>query len=363
MELKEINDTLQTLQKQLATLAERLHIEKHRARISEIETEQQQPNFWNDQQRAQGLSQELALLKEDTEFIDHWQKELKNLEELSTLLETEKDEAAHKDLEKDLTLVQQTFAQKEKELRFNGPHDRSGVIMTIQSGAGGTDAQDWAEMLERMYLRFCEQKGWKVKMLDRSVAEEAGIKHSTFEIEGKYVYGLLKNEHGVHRLVRLSPFNADNLRQTSFARIEVVPKIAAREAPEINPKDLRIDTYRAGGAGGQHVNKTSSAVRLTHLPTGIVVQCQNERSQGQNKAQAMSVLQAKLVLLAEKQHVATVNELKGETKEAAWGNQIRSYVLHPYTLVKDHRTKEEVTDVYKVLEGDLTAFVESPMVY
>ncbi len=247
---------------------------------------------------------------------------------------------------------------KEKEQRFSGPHDKNNAIITIQAGAGGTDAQDWAQMLERMYLRFAESYGWRAKELDRSVGEEAGIKHATFELQGKYAYGTLKREHGVHRLVRLSPFNADSLRQTSFARVEIIPKVSTREAMPLDPKDLEMDAFRAGGAGGQHVNKTSSAVRIRHIPTGIVVTCQQERSQGQNKELALSVLRSKLQVLAEQQNAQTLSELRGETKEAAWGNQIRSYVLHPYTMVKDHRTKAETSDVQGVLNGDLAPFID-----
>lgn len=209
-----------------------------------------------------------------------------------------------------------------------------------------------------MYLRFAEQRGWKTTLLDRSTGEEAGIKSATYEVQGKYAYGIFKGEQGVHRLVRLSPFNADNLRQTSFARLEVLPKLDKQQAPTIDPEDLEFQAYRSGGAGGQHVNKTSSAVRIKHIPTGIVVTCQTQRSQGQNKAYALEMLQAKLQVLAEEQHVTELKNLRGEVKQAAWGNQIRSYVLHPYTLVKDHRTKIEETDVQKVLDGDLSAFVE-----
>ncbi len=305
--------------------------------------------------------------KEFSELTDEtsWYKRTK--ERISELINPDwhlsgiSDNQAEKDwfdmVEQELKEIDLEIQAKEKEMRFSGPHDKASVVMTIQAGVGGTDAQDWAQMLERMYLRFAESKKWPTTLLDRSPGEEAGIKHCTFLIDGKLAYGILKEENGVHRLVRLSPFNADNLRQTSFARVEVLPQLTAKEAPSIDAKDLRIDTYRSSGAGGQHVNKTSSAVRLTHLPTGVVVQCQNERSQMQNKERAMSILQAKLQILAEQQHTAELKAIKGETKQAAWGNQIRSYVLHPYTQVKDRRTNFIRKDVKKVLDGDLTGFV------
>ena len=308
------------------------------------------------------MTQELAEKREDISFVRSLEAKLQEQHELVELATAEQDDETLDAIQTDLQQIETLIAKREHELRFSGPHDRGAAIIMIQAGAGGTDAQDWAEMLERMYLRFAEQRGWKSTAIDRSVGDIAGIKHSTFAIEGKYAFGVLKGEHGIHRLVRQSPFNADHLRQTSFARVEVIPKLSPKEAPEINPKDLEINTFRAGGAGGQHVNKTSSAVRIRHIPTGIVVTCQNERSQGQNKAQAMAVLQAKLQVLAEEQHVATVTELRGEHKEAAWGNQIRSYVLHPYTLVKDHRTKVEEPDVAKVLDGDLSRFLNEPVV-
>ncbi len=326
-------------------------------RIAEIEAEQQKPDFWKEAERAQRLTREMASRQEEVNFMTRLTQQLASVSELIELATAEKDAATLGDAEEELQAIEQQIILKEKELRFNGPHDRAGAIVTIQAGAGGTDAADWAEMLERMYLRAAEQRGWRTRLLDRSAGEEAGIKHSTFSVEGNYVYGILRGEHGVHRLVRLSPYNADNLRQTSFARVEVVPQLSATELPEINPVDLKIDTFRAGGAGGQHVNKTSSAVRITHVPTGMVVKSQQERSQAQNKAVALGILQAKLQALAEEQRVAEISELRGIVKQAAWGNQIRSYVLHPYTMVKDHRTKVEVTDAAAVLDGDLAAFL------
>jgi peptide chain release factor 2 len=330
--------------------------------VEELRRQQQLPDFWKDQQNAQSVSRELKELEADVDFFDQIAQQLNDTKELVRLAMQEDDAGVLDDVEQELRNVERVVAKREKNLRFSGPHDRAGAILTIQSGAGGTDAQDWTEMLERMYLRFAEQREWQTHSLDRSAGEEAGIKHTTFKVEGTYAYGILKQEHGIHRLVRLSPFNADHLRQTSFARVEVIPQLSPAEAPVISPEDLQVDTFRAGGAGGQHVNKTSSAVRIRHLPTGIVVQCQNERSQGQNKAQALSVLQAKLVALAEEQRVAAITELRGPKQEAAWGNQIRSYVLHPYTLVKDHRTGIEESDVHGVLDGDLSKFVEEGVV-
>lgn len=304
------------------------------------------------------LLKELADIREDISFVDNVKKELQEYAELLTLVSSEHDDTTIKDIEKSVTELEKKLTAKEKELRFTGEYDRNNAIITIQAGAGGTDAQDWAQMLERMYLRFAEQRGWKTTLLDRSTGEEAGIKSATYEVQGKYAYGIFKEEQGVHRLVRLSPFNADNLRQTSFARLEVLPKLDEKQAPTIDPEDLEFQAYRSGGAGGQHVNKTSSAVRIKHIPTRIVVTCQTQRSQGQNKAYALEMLQAKLQILAEEQHVTELKNIRGEVKQAVWGNQIRSYVLNPYTLVKDHRTKVEETNVQKVLDGDLSAFVE-----
>lgn len=342
-------------------------VAKLEKRLKEIKDEKQRPGFWNNQEKARHLARELADTQADLGWFEDTKDDLSILEmeveDWPNWVPASEDWEQHneqqrQDIKQHLQRLEKTISERERVLRFDGPHDKSSAIVTIQAGAGGTDAQDWAAMLERMYLRCAENKGWKTKMLDRSSGEEAGVKHSTFAVEGMCAYGILKNEHGVHRLVRLSPFNADNLRHTSFARVEILPKLLPKDAPRININDLKIDTYRASGAGGQHVNKTSSAVRIRHLPTGIVVQCQNERSQAQNKAQATAVLQAKLQLMAEQQHVKELGELKGETKEAAWGNQIRSYVLHPYTMVKDHRSGREEQDVQGVLDGDLSAFLD-----
>lgn len=317
--------------------------------------DQSQPDFWKNQEKAQAISIELADINSEMKFFDETSQKIKDIQELAELEEGD----MISEIESELLTLEQNITAKEKELRFQGKFDRYDAIVTIQAGAGGTDAQDWAQMLERMYLRFAEARGWGTHSLERQAGEEAGIKHTTFEIRGKFGYGLLQNEHGVHRLVRQSPFNADHLRQTSFARVEILPKLPPKETPEIDQKDLEIDAFRSGGAGGQHVNKTSSAVRVKHIPTGITVKVDQERSQGQNKALALSVLASKLQKLAEEQHAATIKDLKGEVKEAAWGNQIRSYVLHPYKLVKDHRTKQEDNNAEGVLDGKLDSFIEA----
>lgn len=302
------------------------------------------------------VQKEYAQVTEEVEGIRELEQEITAHTELLDIAESEKDV---EDIASAVYALEKKISEKERELRFDGPYDKNDAIITIQAGAGGTDAQDWSEMLERMYLRFAEGKGWQTSSIHRSLGEEAGIKSSTFEVRGRYAFGTLRGEAGVHRLVRQSPFNADSLRQTSFARVEMLPKLEKKQAPEIDPSDLQVDTFRASGAGGQHVNKTSSAVRIRHVPTNIVVQSQNQRSQAQNKELALSVLAAKLQLLAEEQHVERIKELRGEVKAPAWGNQIRSYVLHPYKLVKDHRTNVEIKDVESVLDGAIAPFLDT----
>ena len=332
--------------------------EQLKQKVLELEEEQTHPDFWKNQELAREKAQELADLTTETDFLEQISQRLDDAKALCDLAEEEQDKPSLGELKEELEWIESDIKTKERELRFTGKYDKRDAIITIQSGAGGVDAQDWAEMLERMYLRFAETRGWKTHLLSRQTGEEAGVKHATLAVAGKYAYGTLRREHGVHRLVRLSPFNSDHLRQTSFARVEILPQLPPQEAPEIDAKSLEIDTFRAGGAGGQHVNKTSSAVRIRHIPTGIAVKVDQERSQGQNKMQAMAVLQAKLQALAEEQRAETIHELKGETKEAAWGNQIRSYVLHPYKMVKDHRTSHEESDVERILNGDLEPFID-----
>lgn len=314
--------------------------------------------FWNEPQKAAAVSKELELLKSEVAQFEDIEKKAHDLEELTGLFESA-GESEQQEMEKQLEDLRKEFDDLEFKSLLGGEYDRNDVIMAIHSGAGGVDAQDWAEMLMRMYLRWTEKNNCKAHVVEESRGTEAGIKSATIEIEGAYAYGYLKGEAGVHRLVRLSPFNSDNLRQTSFALVEILPVIGEIEEVKINPQDLVIDTYRASGAGGQHVNTTDSAVRITHVPTGIVVTCQSERSQLQNKEQAMKVLKARIHQRYLEEQQAEKQKLRGEFKSVEWGSQIRSYVLHPYKMVKDHRTKQETSDAEKVLDGDLAQFTES----
>ncbi len=316
-----------------------------------------QENLWDDPKKAEKILKEL---KYWTDLEAKWEMISKRVNDLSELLGmVDEGSNEYQELQKEYQNIEKIFQKAHVELVLDGEYDRNDAILVLSTGTGGVDAQDWTEMLLRMYLRYAEQKGWKTTITEKTAAAEAGIKSATIEIKGVMAYGYLKAEHGVHRLVRLSPFNAKNLRQTSFALVEVLPIIDDDQGVELNEKDLRIDTYRASGAGGQHVNTTDSAVRITHIPTGLVVTCQSERSQLQNKQQAMSVLRSRLTqkLLEEKKE--RVEELKGGYKEAAWGNQIRSYVFQPYTMVKDHRTNHETSQVDKVMDGDLDSFIEA----
>ncbi len=269
----------------------------------------------------------------------------------------EDDISLEQEIERGVKQLNERFAELELEILLSGPYDRNNAILTLHAGAGGTEAQDWVQMLYRMFVRWAERHKYKVETLDLLPGEEAGIKSVTFSLAGVNAYGYAKSEKGVHRLVRISPFDASGRRHTSFASVDVIPEVTEDNAISIDPEDLRVDTYRSGGAGGQHVNKTDSAVRITHLPTGIVVQCQSERSQTQNKAASMKVLQSKLLELKRKQQEAEISEIRGEQQEIAWGSQIRSYVFHPYSLVKDHRTNEETGNVSSVMDGEIDAFV------
>jgi peptide chain release factor 2 len=303
---------------------------------------------------------ELESLRAEVGAFDRIGQALDDLEELLPLVS---EESERREIGSQLQSLAEEIGRLEFQALLGGEYDRNPALVDIRSGAGGVDAQDWAEMLVRMYLRWAEKEGFSARVIDESRGAEAGIKGATIEIVGPYAYGYLKTEAGVHRLVRLSPFNADNLRQTSFASVDVLPVIEEIREVEIGPQDLRVDTYRASGAGGQHVNKTESAVRITHIPSGIVVSCQSERSQLQNRDQAMKILRAKLHQKYLQEQEKRLRVLRGEPVSAEWGSQIRSYVLHPYTLAKDHRTKHETAQVHEVLDGGLKPFMESYLKY
>jgi peptide chain release factor 2 len=320
----------------------------------------QQPGFWDDQQRAAALSAEHSRATRKLELFRRIGSDLDDLETLVGLDEDgEEDKALGEELSEQLDVVAAELERLEEERLFRGRYDSGDAVVTVHSGAGGTDSQDWAEMLLRMYLRWAQKRGFDVEMKEASPGEEAGIKSATFFVKGENAYGLFSAEKGVHRLVRLSPFDAAHRRHTSFALVEVSPLVEGDVDVDIDENDLRIETYRASGAGGQHVNKTDSAVRITHLPSKIVVQCQNERSQSSNKQTAMKLLRSKLVELEERKRREELAREKGEAEDVAWGSQIRSYVLHPYTMVKDHRTDVEVGDAQRVLDGDLDGFVHA----
>lgn len=336
-------------------LWQNLSLDKKLQDLAQLDEQMANPDVWQDNLRAQDLARQQAKLQALTA---PWQSVRSKLEEAVELSKMN-DESLASELASQLDAVEKQLTVLRQDIRYSGPYDDNDAILSIHAGAGGTDAQDWASMLLRMYLRYAEQNGMKTQIDDESSGEEAGIKSVTIEISGPHAYGKLKGEHGVHRLVRLSPFNADNLRQTSFAKVEVLLKIDQPDTVVVDEKDLKIDVYRSGGHGGQSVNTTDSAVRVTHIPTNIVVAIQNERSQLQNKETAMTILRSKLAQLQLEQHQENIRELKGPNEQAAWGNQIRSYVLHPYKQVKDLRTRFETPDPEAVLDGKLNDFIDA----
>lgn len=350
------NTELKQLTAQIEEAYENLAVDALKQENEGLKKSMAATDFWLDNERAQTVSKKQSSVQQRIDFWDELRSKARDLLELSGL----GDNSLENEITTQATELATQFNKAKRELQFSGPYDSSSVILSIFAGAGGTEAQDWANMLLRMYLRWCEAEGLGTKMIDQSLGEEAGIKSVTLEIEGgSFLYGRMQSENGVHRLVRLSPFNADNLRQTSFARVEVVPRVESPDIITIDEKELKIDVYRSGGKGGQSVNTTDSAVRITHLPTGIVVAIQNERSQLQNRETAMTILRSKLAQLQLEQHKDKISELKGPNEQAAWGNQIRNYVLHPYTLVKDTRTKSETPDAAGVLDGNISQFIEA----
>ena len=332
-----------------------------RQQIEELARASEAPDFWNDQEKAQGVLKKKKSIERTVDEYDRIHRELSDMPDLMDIAEELNDEAEADSILENYAKISNDLESFRLTALLDGKYDHNSAILTVHAGAGGVEAMDWAQMLQRMYIRWGEKKGYKVSVVDQQDDVEAGIKSATMMIEGDNAYGYLRRENGVHRLVRISPFNAAGKRQTSFASVEVMPEIDDDIAIEIDPGDLRIDTYRSSGAGGQHVNTTDSAIRITHIPTNIVVTCQNERSQHQNREVAMKILAAKLTELAEREHMENLKELKGDFSQIAWGSQIRSYVFQPYTMVKDHRTNAEVGNVQAVMDGDLDYLINEEL--
>lgn len=366
-DIHDLVKNLEELNQKLADLQVMLKLEEKKSEISKLETEMNEPNFWSDQQKASKVGKRLSYLQNEQAKWTELSKEVKDLLEMAQMDEADKEVNLREEIEKQFEKLKKEINELEFHTLMSEKYDDHNAIVAIHAGSGGTEAQDWAEMLLRMIFRYCEKKNYQTTMLDESRGQEAGIKSAVFCVagdpsagaQGKFPYGHLKSEHGTHRLVRISPFDAEKMRHTSFALIEVIPEMEEAEMIQIDPKELRIDTFMSGGKGGQSVNTTYSAVRIVHIPTGITVQCQNERSQLQNKEVALRILQSKLQKMQDEKEEAEHQKLRGEYKSPEWGAQIRSYVLHPYHLVKDLRSDYETTDDKSVLEGDLDAFVES----
>ena len=318
----------------------------------------QEPGFWDDSKKAEEVTKKSKAIKDKIDRFDKLKSQLEDVEVLNEMMEDDDEESANEIIDT-IKTIEAEIDDYNMKILLNGEYDKNNAIVTLHVGVGGTDANDWTEMLLRMYTRWCEQHGYSVETIDLLPGDEAGIKSVTLKVTGEYAYGYLKAEKGIHRLVRISPYNANGKRQTSFASMEVLPELTKEQDIDIRPEDLKVDTYRSGGAGGQHVNKTDSAVRIPHLPTGIVVQCQNERSQFSNRDTAMEMLKSKLVELKERAHKEKIEDLTGELKDMGWGSQIRSYVFHPYSMVKDHRTNVETSNVTAVMDGDIDMFINA----
>ena len=357
--MQELINILETLKTQVNSLIEGLNLPQMKGNLAELQKQAEAPDLWDDPQSAQKLMKEISDLNND---VESWEKLSKQIQDTLELAEMGEEEFKE-EIEADVEALQKAVQKKELDTLLSGEYDKGGALLSINAGAGGTDSQDWAFMLQRMYLRWIENHGFKGEILEVTPGEEAGIKSCTIAVNGRYAYGYLRAEKGVHRLVRLSPFDSQNRRHTSFALIEVLPQVDEDHDIDINPVDLKIETFRAGGAGGQNVQKNDTAIRITHIPSGIVASCQNERSQTQNKDNAMKVLKSRLLEIKLREQEQAMNSLRGEFQKIEWGSQIRSYVLHPYQMVKDHRTNFESGNTQGILDGDLDGFIEAYLRY
>lgn len=356
IQIEDVKQNIKQVSQKLGGIADGLNVEKLQKELQQLIEQQHQVDFWNDVKNAQSISQRAKNIQDK---LDEYHKLVKRLQDVQDLLELcQDDDSMLEETAQELQAIEQLVNQLHIATLLNGKFDANNAILTLHAGAGGTEAQDWVQMLYRMYTRYAERRGYKLQVLDFLDGEEAGIKSVTFQVNGVNAYGYLKAEKGVHRLVRISPFDAQKRRHTSFASLEVMPELPQDNDVVIDDKDLKVDTYRSSGAGGQHVNKTESAIRITHIPTGIVVSCQTQRSQIQNREQAMLMLKSKLAELKEREQMEEAMEIKGEIKKIEWGSQIRSYVFCPYTLVKDHRTNFENANIADVMDGNVQPFIE-----
>ena len=359
IELDQLKYNLNSYREPLEKLSGSLGLEEKKERIEQLELDMEAPGFWEDLEESQKVVREVKGLKDQVEGYEGLKGQFEDIETLIEMASEEEDEELAAETQEAFAEFETAYESLRISTLLSGEYDKNNAILSLHAGAGGTESCDWAGMLYRMYTRWAGKKGFETKVIDYLDGDEAGIKSVTVEIKGENAYGYLRSERGVHRLVRISPFNAAGKRQTSFASCDVMPEIDEDLNVEIADEDIRIDTYRASGAGGQHINKTDSAIRITHIPTGIVVQCQNERSQHKNKDQAMKMLKTKLYLLKEQQHLEKLSDIRGDVGDNGWGSQIRSYVLQPYTMVKDHRTNKESGNPSAVLDGDLDGFMNA----